>query len=199
MINTSQLQAKVMQHLVQNAGLEQRTYLGISSIGYCPRKLYFDFVQARTFTERDARYCYVGYLYERDAKTRLAATGLYRPGSEREIVSTLDPRFKGHTDGETPSGELLELKSVNPKRLERVLYTQQPLNEHLAQVQCYLHYGNYESALMVYINRDDFSHVLLVVEYEVEVALQYEDKARRVLSAIDARMPPACECGWCKF
>lgn len=191
---------QITAHLHQHSGLDaRREYVGMSSIGRCPRQLYFAFVEGRPRPGDEAhRMCYAGYLFERDLKARLAATGIYVPDSERELVAPFDARFRGHTDGATGDGELLELKSINDKGFERVAVSQRPKTEHALQVQTYLRYGPWTHALVVYVNRATFEHLVLRVAENTRVGLDMEQKAKRVLAAIDARQAPRCECGYCE-
>ena len=202
------VQNQLLEHLKRNSGLEaRRPYLGMSAIAQCPRKLYFDFLEGKTNpTERDHLYCYSGYLFERDVFARLAAIGIVNfygplndPANPRgvEVVASFDERFRGHTDGETVDGELLEIKSVNPLGFDKVRSLQRPKYEHFVQVQAYMRYGPWTHALLVYVNRDTFEHLVLHVARSERHGEQLEQKARALLAAIDARTPPACECERC--
>lgn len=199
MIEPNEVQAKLMEHLVQHSGLEpHRNYLGMSAIGQCPRKLYFDFVVGRTLTERDHLMCYAGYLFEGDALARLAAAGICRVEDRRELVAPFDARFRGHTDGQTFDGELLEIKSVNAKIFERLRVDQRAKMDHFLQVQTYMRYGPWRKALVVYVSRETFEHLILPVAKNERYGQQMEGKAKRILGLIDAHTPPECECGFCK-
>lgn len=189
-----------------HSGLEQRNYLGMSAIAHCPLQLYRDFVEGRNYDDRLYRMTYVGYLFERDLITRLIGLGLldhFGPINDpahpvgQEIIAPFDSRFRGHTDGRLSDGRLLECKSVNAKRFEGVQQERRPRYEHFAQVQCYLRYGEYPSAVVIYINRDTFEHQVFEVKPIQHQQDKLEAKAKKILAAIDARIPPVCECGYC--
>ncbi len=190
---------QLLHHLRANSGLEQhRAYLGMSAISECPLELYRRFLGGQTLNDRAHAFCYLGYLFERDCKARLLAIGQYVAGSERELVAPWDARFQGHTDGETAAGDLLEIKSVSENRLLRIRQDEGRLpNEHFYQVQTYLRYGPYERALVVYVCRETFEHYAVVAPRREAVGLAMEDKARRILAAVDSGRPPQCECGRC--
>src|SRR5215208_5290958 len=115
-MDTMTFQAKIDQHLKEHSGLNvKRDYLGISAIGKCPRKVVREYLHGkntRDLTLQAHLMCYAGGLFERDVMRRLAEIGVaHIPALEGEqqieVVSALDPRFRGHVDGETVDGDLL--------------------------------------------------------------------------------------------
>lgn len=206
-MQTDQILPELDKHLRRHSGLEQRTYLGMSSIGYCPRKIYFDLTRGRSFDDRDARMCYVGYLFERDLRERLITVGVlnhYGPLNDpknpvgKELIAPFDNRFRGHTDGELDGETLLEIKSVSLRRFEEVDYNGVCINEHYAQVQCYMRYGHYAHTVLIYVCRDSFQHMLFDIPYRFADGEVYEGKAKRILAALDRREAPRCTCQRCK-
>jgi hypothetical protein len=115
-----------------------------------------------------------------------------------EVVADFDSRLRGHVDGETVDGDLLEIKSVKRAKFETIRDTHMPLNEHFAQVQLYMKYGPWKKCWMVYVNRESMEHCVVKVDYLHTQAIKYEYKARRILAHIDSGILPACECRWCK-
>lgn len=198
-MNQDQILHALMQHLREHSGFEtDRNYLGMSAIGQCPRRLYDAFVNGQEPTMDIHRMCYIGYLFERDARQRMTEAGLYRPPRVAELIAPFDERFRGHADGETIDGDLLELKSVSEEGLERVAAKGRGKVEHWLQVQTYMRYGPWQNAVIVYISRDSFRHFIVSALKDTHVGEKMEHKAKTVLAAIDARRPPACECGRCK-
>jgi hypothetical protein len=208
----NQLVAKAIR---QTSGLEaQRAHLGMSQIARCSRQLYFDFVAGRThLSDRAHQTCKRGYLIEGEFKTMLAAMGILRVahgfpvldsetdaemfGSEREIVAPFDSRFRGHTDGETVDGDLLEIKSMTQEKFELAVKLNRIEVAHYYQVQAYLRYGGYPYALVEYVSSGTFDHWAFRIALNPRVGDEIEAKAKRVLAAIDSRTPPRCECGKC--
>jgi len=176
---------------------DSRTYLGMSRIGECPRRLYEDFVDGR---ERPGiaglRYCHEGYLHEADIVGRLEKAGIPVANRGRELVAPFDPRFRGHIDGEI-GGDLLEIKSVTPEKLNEVRLNG-PLPAHRDQAQIYMRYGRYGQAWIVYKARADGSVWVCSIRRDDRRGAELEDKARAILAAVDAGQPPACECGRCE-
>jgi len=185
-------------HLRENSGLEaHRPYVGMSAMAECELELYRRYLGPRPVTDYQHAMCYLGYLFERDLKTRLADLGYYRPGSERELLAPFDDRFRGHTEGETVEGALLEIKSVTENKLMRIRRDSRLPDSHFYQVQTYLRYGPYDEAVVVYVCRDTLEHHVQVSRRKEVVGEQMELKAQRVLAAIDAGVPPPCVCGKC--
>jgi hypothetical protein len=176
-----------------------RKYLGMSGISKCALRLYRECVLGRRaeINDQTARRCYRGYLFEEDAHKRLAAARIYRPGSEKEILADWDNRFRGHTDGDTPDGDLLEIKSINSEDFARVIHTHRPVPAHFDQVQMYLRYGGYKHALIVYINTESFSEFFAEVNPDRSRQEILISKARSILAALDGGPEPLCSCGRC--
>jgi hypothetical protein len=204
-MDAMEIENRIMEDLREHGTNERRSYLGMSGIGGCPRKLYFNFLNGPDVDDDLIRYSYTGYLHEYDLKKRLERIGVYEPESGAYLEAPFNPVFKGHEDGKTRPGvlssrrSLLEIKSVGDKGYREVVRTGRPKEEHRMQVQTYMRYDpETEEALLVYINRDNFLHKCFVVHKDELVGEAMEQKAKRVLEAIAARTPPPCECGWCR-
>ena len=200
------IKQKLIDYTIRQSGAESRRYLGMSHIADCSRQLFTSLTNtapALTWPVESHLRCYAGYLWERDVKSRLEALGLYVPGSERELVADFDCRFVGHTDGEI-SGEkpneryLLEIKSTNPDKLQRIIADKRLPIENYQQVQVYLRHGGYSRAYVVYVCRDTGEMHVVEVRPNIRLQADLDYKARRVLEAVDAGQPPKCECGRCR-
>lgn len=191
---------RIADHLLHASGFETgRKYLGMSRITECPARLYRECLNGRAheLNEASARRCYRGYLFERDAQQRLAAAGIYLPGSGKEVRADFDERFRGHTDGETTEKDLLEIKSVTNVMFERIQRTRRAMDSHIAQVQLYLRFGGYAHGLIVYIDTETFRHYVADVWPNKGEQDRWIAKAAEVLAAIDSGTPPKCICGRC--
>lgn len=193
------VKAALVQWTMQRSGYEDRSYLGMSRIGECPRVLYTDYINVkRDWNEANHLMCYAGYLWERDIRERLKALGMYAEFSERQLVADFDERFRGHVDGELTDGSLLEIKSVTQAKLEIIKMTRRMPLKNFQQVQTYLRHGGYEHAQVVYVSRD--TDELFVYEVTLSKGVQdlMDEKARGILAAVDAGQAPKCVCGRCK-
>lgn len=185
----------ITDYVRENSRFERRRpYLSMSHIADCPVEQYRYFVYGQIPNEMTHRMAFLGYKYEEILREILTQTGVLKPIS-RELVADFNPLFKGHIDGETQDGDLLEIKSVSAKKFEMAL--RGPLRKHVLQVQCYLHFGGYRHAELIYVSREDFAHKVFHITYRQAQAELLVEKAKRVLYAIDVQEEPDCECGRC--
>lgn len=193
------VQDQILKHVMKHSGFEpDRKYIGMSAIAHCARDQYNDYVHGRRVNDQAHLYCYAGYLYENDLRARLTDMGIYKPDSSVELVAPFDERFRGHTDGESAEGELIEIKSINAKGFLLVQEQNRAKPDHYFQVQTYMYFGPWRDALIVYVCRETFEHYVLKIAKSKHVGEQMADKAKYVLAAIDAQQPPQCECGRCR-
>lgn len=148
-------------------------------------------------TGRHARLCHEGYVHQSDIIYRLGKAGIEIKNTDRELVAPFDDRFRGHIEGEVNGGDLLEVKSIHDDAMSDLLRDGMPFSRHYEQVQCYMHYGEYTVAYVVYKTRGSGDLWVFQVRRDISVGLRLETKAKRVLAAIDSRTPPQCECGRC--
>jgi len=193
-------QNRIDEHLIQHSGLDaKRNYLGISSIGKCPRQVVRDFLYGKgDLTLQAHQMCYGGYLFEADLRNRLADMGFKVTQAGLEVIAPFDQRLRGHIDGVLFETDLLEAKSLNRTKFEKVKTTHMALSEHFAQVQLYMKYGPWEKCWVVYVCRETLEHHVVKVTYLHTQAIKFEMKAQRILAHIDSEILPPCECRYCK-
>ncbi len=175
-----------------------RPYLGMSGIGQCPLRIYRNFIGGVNFDDAAHRKSYQGYMYETHIKTILAEAELFRPASEREIVAAFDSRFCGHTDGSDLYGDLVEIKSMNRTKYEKVQTSGRLLYDHYWQVQCYMQYGGYRKANVWIVNTETFELQRIIVNGDRKVWQAIDEKAKGILQSIDTEVEPACTCNHCQ-
>ena len=197
------LKANLCYALREQSGLEQhRPYLGMSGIAQCPRKLYYEFLGGRKPpTDQQHWYCWTGYMHEAAVVRLIAGDAEAR---QAEIVAAFDDRFRGHVD-HVFNDQVIEVKSVYWGKFCDIRASGHPQREHDYQVQMYLRHGGFEKAQVVYVARDvphrEFDGPpfwVFEVEPDEPLANRLDQKARDILAAIDQRVPPACECSWCR-
>lgn len=194
-----QIKQALVDWTIQHSGYEDRSYLGMSRIGECPRLLYTDFINVqRDWDVAHHMMCYAGYLWESDIKSRLRAAGLYADLSERQLIAEFDERFRGHTDGELLDGSLLEIKSVTQLKIEQIKSTRRIPIKNYHQVQVYLRHGGYKRAQVIYVARDTDDLFVYEVTPNREIQDLLDDKARQILLAVDLGHAPVCQCGRCQ-
>lgn len=189
---------EIMADLRLRSGLEIRRYIGISNIGKCPRRAYYDIVYGQKMSDEGHRMCYTGYLHERDALARMARAEIANLDlANLEIIAPWDVRVRGHNDGVTYWGDLLEVKSVSRFKFQMICDNDRPNREHVAQVQLYMRYGSWNKAWIVYICRETFEHRVFEVRYDDREAERQEARMKALVRAVDEKKPPRCECRRC--
>jgi len=200
-MNAQKFNQLLVTGLREKSGLEAaRPYLGMSGIGGCSRKMYREFVEGRQIpSDRDHWYCWTGYMHEAAIINLLGITQ-----QRREIVAAFDQRFKGHTDFEV-GDTVVDIKSVGWEKFLRLQFGEEISHNNIAQVQMYMrHSAFFAHAVLIYVARDvphrDFSMPFWAMDVAPDLELMdiLDDKARRILKAIDQRQPPVCNCGWCR-
>ena len=194
-----EIENQINDFIAQHSRFEaRRDYLSISHVGNCPRKVVEEFRNGFQVAEHTHRMAFAGYEMEDSIRRMLEALGLVAAGSEGlEVVSPWDKRLRGHLDGLTPDGDVLEFKSVSRGQFSKILEKGRPLWRHFVQVQLYMRYGELRNALVVYRCRENYEHRVLEVPYNERQAATFEVRAGRMLEAIDQGKTLECECGMC--
>ncbi|MDY6877342.1 MAG: hypothetical protein SWK90_14220 [Chloroflexota bacterium] len=133
-------------------------------------------------------------MHQRDMVERLRGMGVLFK-EERELAAEWDERFRGHTDGELEDGTLLEIKSVSTGKFSEVKERKRAAQADYEQVQVYMLYGGYETAVVVYKCRGTGEVWPVKVWAHEPTQQRLEDKARAVLAAVDVGERPECRCG----
>lgn len=190
----------LIRHTIcETSGLEgHRPYLGMSHISCCRRRLYREFLDGIQPTSKSFYNAKRGYMFETEIKKWLIACGIMRPATERELISSFDTRFRGHTDGETVDGALLEIKSISEEELFRMVQNRRVHPAKYTQCQAYMRYGKYSECVIVLVSTSTLSHLTVKIFRNDEAGRSIEQKAYDILKAIDARKEPPCECGKCQ-
>lgn len=192
---------KITEYCVKHSGLETyRAYLGMSSIGDCPSKIYDRYFNGTDLSVKNHWNCYRGYLLEKDLKKILLRTGILMPESDKEIIANFDKRFRGHIDGEDRIGNLIEIKSMSHDKFLRLVDTSGKVPmRHYMQIQAYLCHGDYPGCHYVAVSTQHFPQVYSVyLKRDDQIIEKVNDRAKLILSCIDNDTVPECECGRCK-
>ena len=130
------IQIAISQRIIIDSGLDQhRDYLGISKVADCPRKTTKEFLQGIDLSEPAYRMCYAGYHQERDVFKMLVQAGVAQANSRgMEVVAPFDAQLKGHIDGLTMDGHLLEIKSITLEKYRSTLEKRRVLFKHFCQI-----------------------------------------------------------------
>jgi hypothetical protein len=199
MINAVVAKHRLMDTLKRASMFEPgRKYLGMSGINGCPLRLYRELLHGRygQVGERSTLRSLRGNLYEQVTILRLSEAGIYQPNSKKEIVADFDSRFRGHTDGQTVDGDLVEIKSTNHEDFQHV-EVRKPLPAHFAQCQMYIKFGGFQHGLLFYVSTETYEHYVLDVYPASQLQAQLISKAQSILFAVDGGPQPQCTCGRC--
>ncbi len=183
----------------QDCGHEpHRHYLQMSQIDRCPRALYRLMVSGGDQPDRATLIKFqAGFVWEREILRRLRALELLDEQHGLSVHASFDDRFQGHVDAVLTDRTLVEIKSTVAEDLQRLIAQNTVKRPHMMQVQMYMEHGRFPRAVLFYVARDTgLMHAWNVPRIDALV-MELNDKARRVLAAIDAHCPPVCECGRC--
>lgn len=98
---------------------------------------------------------------------------------EKEIENDT---FTGHIDGYIPKERaIFELKTVNGYKFGAI---DDVLQEHLAQINVYMHIMGVDMAHYVYLNRDTGEYKQFYLQYNALIYKATEEKAKRVIEAV---------------
>lgn len=196
---TQQLQAQVENWITNNSGLEKRrTYIGLSSVGDCSRRIVLAYYNGINTDYAQHRNAIRGYTMEAKAKQILIGAGILKANSERELQAVYSPLVKGHTEGETHAGELVEIKSMSKEKFDKVLAEGKLPYRNYRQVQAYMQHGGYKTALVFVICTETFECQLLRIQKNATAVAQIHEKLEKILLHIDNKTLPQCDCGRCK-
>lgn len=206
-MTANQIETAIRQHTVLTGGHEKRSYLGMSQINRGEDDLLRELIHGTDEPGPEARQrLALGYETEANIKARLLARGLIVPNGEREVRAEWSKwsdgtyMFRGHTDGEWTDGKLvndvrvgnslLEIKSTIDRKLVQIRTDNRIPADHFAQVQCYMHFGDYQKAFIVYFARDSGAVLVYPVHYNAQRAIGLSKKAERILRDHHAYLHP---------
>jgi hypothetical protein len=193
------LQDYLIRWTVENSGHEdctKRNRLGLSSMAGCDQEVYDQARNGRVMSEEEHLRTRLSFELQEAIVNRLRKMGIY---GEPEEINLYGGTVMGHTDGTVHwRGEtaLLEIKTVAqtshfplPGRLPGKVYL---------QVQAYMHYLGYRSAVVIYLSRATGEVGVYHVRYSQSTGKNLEDKVVRLREAWESGHRPDCTCGVCR-
>ena len=197
-MNTQDVTNSIRNYMIDNSGFETtRSYLSISHISGCPRRAVDEYKNGFTVNENTYRMCFAGYDQEKSIRGILEKTGILVIHG-LEVIAPFDNRLRGHVDGISKDGDLIEIKSLSVKKWEKLLLANKAFYEHYCQCQLYMLYGKFNQTFIVYRNRETYEHKVISFDFSPAKAHELELKSRIILDAINTGNLPKCECGHCK-
>lgn len=197
-MNQALIQNAIDEYIVAHSGFEKsRNYLSISHVVGCPRQAVREYKHGFPVSHNTHRMAFAGYQHEASIREILVNRGLITQINV-EVVAPFDDRLRGHLDA--VSGiNVLEIKSLSSRRWEKLLQqSPKAFHEHYAQCQLYMLYGGFKFAFVIYRNRESYEHRVCSFPFKETAALDFEQKAKLILRAIDQGESLVCSCGYCK-
>lgn len=183
----------------QNCGWEVRPWLGMSQIDRCPAQIYDQLTGGNGHEAGvlQAMAYWDSRMHKADLIERLEAVGLYQPLGE--LAAPWDGRFRGHPDGQlTVPGSapaVLQIHTMPGVKFEELREHGYPRQAHYYQVQCYMLYSGLTEACILYKCRETGRVWPVGVMAHAGHQAELEQKARRLLEAVDDGQRPPCGCG----
>lgn len=178
----------------------------ISDAGKCPRQIFFKFKKAPK-EEMDPRILRIfergDMIHEKLVRT-LRSLGVLECA---EIPVRPNEDISGRADaivkieGET---YLVDFKSINSYALKNM---KEPKEEHVLQVQLYLHFFKLEKGILLYEGKDDSNLVEFFIDYNKEMAEKAVADFDRLKLNIEQNLipkqladyPDNWQCSYCQF
>jgi len=188
-MTTNYILQTIREHTAQTGGHETRHYLGMSQISRREEDLIRDMINGSPKpTLDDYQRLALGYETETNVRNRLLGAGLIKPEWNQNLHAEWSLHegqylFRGHTDGEWKDGSLLEIKSTLGVKLDQIEQSGKLPRPHFEQVQCYMHFGRYERAYVLYFARDTGRFLVKPLSYVKSVGVSLNQKAQRVIRA----------------
>jgi CRISPR/Cas system-associated exonuclease Cas4 (RecB family) len=187
---------------------KQQHHFYISDAGKCPRAVFFRFKKAPA-EEIEPR---VLRLFDHgDSIHRLIMKPLLSMKEIHVIASEVDipPQelIKGRADAIISDGKdlyVLDIKSINSMLFKSL---EQPKEEHIDQIQLYLHYLDPKKGILLYVNKDTQELKEFIVEYDSQrvqslLKILYDLKKQIDSNIIPSRIPgwpDNWQCQYCQF
>lgn len=184
-MKTIEVHERLDRQMIKDGHNPHRRYLGMSQIHRGEKDIIDSMKQGVELDAYQLRIHGVGYVFERIIKEKLTKAGVMIVDSERELVAGFDNRFRGHTDGDLVDGSVVDVKSTVEEKLKRIEADRRLPNAHYVQAQMYMYHGGYDRAMIVYVARDTGRILVRSVKYDGKTAGFYNEKAKRILSALD--------------
>lgn len=194
---SSKVYAAVRANMMETSGLPSSSYLPMSRISQCPRKLVLWLQAPRRASEVIHGKFYVERLFETDALARFERLGFIEPQSGVEVKASFDERYRGFGHAVCIDGALFYIRATGDDNFRQTMSTHRVRRDLYLNVQSLMWHGGFSSTLVIYIHHDTFEHNVLHVPLHEPVARDNDRRAQAILAHFDLGTLPECECGRC--
>lgn len=187
---------------------EEQHHFYITDAGKCQRSVFFKFKKAPR-EELDARvlrmFDYGDYIHNFIMKSLFAQREIHVVASEVNINS--QELISGRADAIISDGKelyVLDIKSINSIIFDSLT---QPKEEHIDQIQLYLHFFKREKGILLYVNKDTLALKEFLVNYDPVRSRRLLDDLVKLKEKIEADIipqrlpdyPDNRQCKYCQF
>jgi len=180
----------------------------ITDAGKCQRSVFFKFKKAPR-EELEARvlrmFDYGDYIHNFIMKPLLAQKEVHVVSAEVNINS--QELISGRADAIISDGKelyILDIKGINGSIFDSLT---QPKEEHIAQLQLYLHFFKREKGILLYVNKDTLALKEFPISYDPAWAKMLLDNLVKLKTKIEANIipqrlldyPENWQCKYCQF
>lgn len=175
---------------------KERIQFYISEVGKCPRAIFFKFkkIPAEELEPERLRIFDHGDLIHKMVLTPLESLGLVRVS---EIPIPPQKIISGRADAIISlNGEeyVLDIKSISG----RLNFTkmEKPIQEHVWQVQLYMHFFQKKKGILLYINKDTQEIKEFIFDYDKKLAKELLDWFEKIKEKIEKNLVPIRLVDW---
>jgi len=187
---------------------KEQHHFYISDAGRCPRTVFFKFKKAPR-EELEARvlrmFDYGDYIHQFIMKPLLAKKEVYVVSAEVNIDS--QELISGRADAIISDGKelyVLDIKGINGSIFNSLT---QPKEEHIDQLQLYLHFFKREKGILLYVNKDTLELKEFFVSYDPARSKMLLNSLAKLKTKIEANIIPSrlpnypenWQCQYCQF
>lgn len=175
---------------------KERIQFFISEVGKCPRAIFFKFKKApaEAIEPERLRVFDHGDLIHKMVLTPLESLGLVVAS---EIPIPPQKIISGRADAIISiSGEeyVLDIKSISGRK--NFSKMEEPIPEHVWQVQLYLHFFNKKKGILLYVNKDTQELREFIFDYDRNLSLQLLDWFEKLKLKIEKNLVPIRLADW---
>lgn len=176
----------------------KRNYLSMSKIAECSRKLALEMINGTKPDYQTRGRCWLGYHFEDIIAQWLIEEKILLPTSRGKEISAFEGKFKGHIDGHTEQMKLIEIKSLNEIKFQKLLSDIKVPTRNFLQTQTYMYNGGFKEAMIIYVCRETMEFAVRSFKRADIIGQRMNEKALKIIDALNAMEIPDCDCGYCQ-
>ena len=198
----------INQYYLDKQRDRERRHFYVSDAGKCSRATFFKFKKAprEAMEARVLRlFDHGDYIHQLIMRPLLSMRGIHVVASEVNIPP--QELIGGRADAVLSDGKdlyVLDIKSMNSMTFKTLT---QPKEDHVNQLQLYLHFLDPQKGILLYVNKDTQELKEFVVSYDAKRVQSLLNKLKDLKTKIDANIIPQripewpnnWQCKYCSF